>query len=60
MFLKTISDMDPNDINSITRDRDNKFLKNLYTKVMKEYNFAMGKWKTGTGRGGPGRPENYK
>ena len=58
MFLKTISDMDPNDINSITRDRDFKFLKNLYTKVMKEYNFAMGKWKEGTG-GGPGRPENY-
>ena len=58
MFLKTISDMDPNDINSITRDRDYNFLKNLYTKVTKEYNFAMGKWKTGTG-GGPSRPENY-
>ena len=58
MFLKKISDMDPNNINSITRNRDYKFLKNLYTKVMKEYNFAMGEWKEGTG-GGPGRPENY-
>ena len=58
MFLKSFADMNPNDLTTISRERDNIFLMKLYTKTMVEYNHAMINWKAGTG-GGSGRPENY-
>ena len=60
MLLKSFSDMNPNDLTTISRERVNIFLKNLYTKTMVEYNHAMIKnWKAGTGGRRCGWPENY-
>ena len=57
-FLETYLDLDPNDEDRISIDRDHEWVKGLYFSTLKDYLQAMTRWTKGTG-GGPGSDENY-
>ena len=49
--LATINDLNPNSITRINIMRSHTWIKSVYQKVMKEYNYSMSNWKSGTGGG---------